>query len=158
VFQRLDTQLGMHSFPCLWSHCIRGLIFTPQFVQEHLLQSTQQKGHCNYYTYEYIHICTHNRLVMAEPLKVADDALKKITTQLECSVCLDTYTNPKLLPCFHTFCKKCLERLVVKDRDRHTLCCPNCRRTTLLPATGVSGLQTAFHIDHLFDAHKSLTT
>ena len=94
---------------------------------------------------------------MAAPLKVADDALYKITAQLECSICLDTYTNPKLLPCFHTFCKKCLERLVVKDRDGHTLCCPNCRRTTSLPPTGVSGLQTAFHIDHLFEIHAALT-
>ena len=98
-----------------------------------------------------------NRLVMAEPPKVAEEALKKITAQLECSVCLDTYTNPKLLPCFHTFCKICLERLVVKDRDGHTLCCPNCRRTTLLPLAGVSGLQTAFHINHLFEIHAALT-
>ena len=102
---------AMHAHFSLWSHCFRGLIFTLQFVQEHLLQSEEQKGHCNYYTYEYIHICIHNRLVMAEPLKVADNALKKITAQLECSICLDMYTNPKLLPCFHTFCKKCLERL-----------------------------------------------
>ena len=94
---------------------------------------------------------------MAEPPKVAEEALKKITAQLECSICLDTYTNPKLLPCFHTFCKKCLERLVVKDRDGHTLCCPNCRRTTLLPLAGVSGLQTAFHINHLFEIHAALT-
>jgi len=143
VFQRFDIQLGMLSFPCLRSHCFRDLIFTLQFVQEHLLQSIQQKSHCNYYTHEYIHICTHNRLVMAEPLKVADDALKKIKAQLECSVCLDTYTNPKSLPCFHRFCKQCLERLVVKDCDRHTLCCPNYLRTTLLPPTGVSGMQTA---------------
>jgi len=98
-----------------------------------------------------------NRLVMAEPPKVAEEALKKIKAQLECSICLDTYTNPKLLPCFHTFCKKCLERLVVKDHDGHTLCCPNCRRTTLLPPAGVSGLQTAFHIDHLFEIHAALT-
>ena len=102
-------------------------------------------------------MCTYNRLAMAEPPKVAEEALKKITAQLECSVCLDTYTNPKLLPCFHTFCKKCLGRLVVQDCDRHTLCCPNCRRTALLPPTGVSGLQTAFHIDHLFEIHAALT-
>ena len=94
---------------------------------------------------------------MAEPPKVAEEALKKITAQLECSICLDTYTNPKLLPCFHTFCKKCLERLVVQDHDGHTLCCPNCRQTTLLPPTGVSGLQTAFLINHLFEIHAALT-
>ena len=93
---------------------------------------------------------------MDEPPSVAEKALKRIMTQLECSVCLDTYTNAKLLPCFHSFCKKCLERLVVQDRNGHTLTCPNCRRTTPLPPTGVSGLQTDFHVEHLFEIRDML--
>ena len=93
---------------------------------------------------------------MAEPPSVAEEALRKITAQLECSVCLDTYTNAKLLPCFHSFCKNCLERLVVKDHNGHTLTCPNCRRTTPLPPTGVSGLQTDFHVEHLFEIGDTL--
>ena len=43
---------------------------------------------------------------MATPSGVAEKALKRITAQLECSVCLDTLTDAKLLPCFHSFCKK----------------------------------------------------
>ena len=93
---------------------------------------------------------------MAEPPRHAEEALRKITAQLECSVCLDTYTDAKLLPCFHSFCKKCLERLVVQDRDGHTLTCPICRQTTPLPPTGVSGLQTDFHVDHLFEIRDTL--
>ena len=93
---------------------------------------------------------------MAEIPSVADKALRKVTAQLECSICLETFTDAKLLPCFHTFCKKCLERLVVKDHDEHTLCCPTCRRTTLLPPTGVSALQTDFHVDHLFEIRDTL--
>jgi len=88
---------------------------------------------------------------------VAEKALKRITTQLECSVCLDTYTDAKLLPCFHSFCKKCLERLVVQDHDGHTLTCPNCRRTTPIPPAGVSGLQTDFHVEHLFEIRDMLS-
>ena len=98
-----------------------------------------------------------NRLVMAKPPEAVEEALEKIAAQLECSICLDTYTDPKLLPCFHTFCKKCLEPLTVQDHDGHTLCCPNCRKTTLLPLNGVSGLQTAFHIEHFFEIHATLT-
>ena len=93
---------------------------------------------------------------MAGRSKVVGEALRKITAQLECSVCLDTLTDAKLLPCFHSFCKKCLERLVVQDRDGHTICCPTCRRTTLLPPTGVSGLQTDFHAEHLFEIQETL--
>lgn len=44
---------------------------------------------------------------------------------LECSVCLERLdTSSKVLPCQHTFCKKCLEGIV----DRHKeLRCPECR-------------------------------
>jgi len=94
---------------------------------------------------------------MDQPPSVAEKALKRITTQLECSVCLDTYTDAKLLPCFHSFCKKCLKRLVVQDHDGHTLTCPNCRRTTPLPPAGVSGLQTDFHVEHLFEIRDMLS-
>ena len=93
---------------------------------------------------------------MAGRPKVVEEALRKITAQLECSICLDTLTDAKLLPCFHSFCKKCLKRLVVQDRNGHTLCCPTCRRTTLLPLTGVSGLQTDFHAEHLFEIRETL--
>ena len=93
---------------------------------------------------------------MAGRSKVVEEALRKITAQLECSVCLDTLTDAKLLPCFHSFCEKCLERLVVQDRDGHNLCCPTCRRTTPLPPTGVSGLQTDFHAEHLFEIRETL--
>ena len=30
---------------------------------------------------------------------------------LTCNVCLDQYTNPKTLPCLHSFCLKCIEKL-----------------------------------------------
>jgi len=93
---------------------------------------------------------------MDEPPSVAEKALKRITAQLQCSVCLDTYTDAKLLPCFHSFCKKCFERLVVQDRNEHTLTCPNCHRTTPLPPAGVSGLQTDFHVEHLFEIRDML--
>ena len=102
-------------------------------------------------------LCVPIPIAMDEPPSVAENALKRVTAQLECSVCLDTYNNAKLLPCFHSFCKKCLERLVVQDRNGPTLTCPNCRRTTPLPPAGVSGLQTDFHVEHLFEIRDMLS-
>ncbi|KAI5732901.1 hypothetical protein M8J76_005457 [Diaphorina citri] len=44
---------------------------------------------------------------------------------LECSVCLDRLdTSSKVLPCQHTFCKKCLEEIVSSHKE---LRCPECR-------------------------------
>ena len=93
---------------------------------------------------------------MAEPHSIAQELLKKLEDQLTCGVCLNSYNNPKLLQCFHVFCKDCLERLVVQDHQGLSLCCPNCRRSTLLPPDGVSGLQSAFHTNHLFEIQDAL--
>ena len=93
---------------------------------------------------------------MAEPVSVADQALKKLADQLECSICLDSFTDPKLLQCFHIFCKDCLEPLVLRDQHGLSLRCPNCRHSTLLPINSVSDLQPAFHIHHLFEIRDSL--
>ena len=83
---------------------------------------------------------------------MADKALKKVEDQLNCSICLDTYTDPKLLQCFHVYCQGCLAKLVVQDQQGHlVLTCPICRQVTPIPANGVTGLQPAFHINHLLD-------
>ena len=95
---------------------------------------------------------------MAESQAVAKQALKKLEDQLTCAICLDAFKDPKLLQCFHVYCKDCLQRLVVQDRQGQlSLSCPTCRQSTLLsPATGVSGLQAAFHIHHLFEIQDAL--
>ena len=85
--------------------------------------------------------------------KSQKQALKKLEDQLTCAICLDAFKDPKLLQCFHVYCKGCLERLVVQDQQGQvSLSCPTCRRSTLLPPPStVADLQSAFHIHHLFD-------
>ena len=90
---------------------------------------------------------------MAERI-ATKDALEKLDAQLECSICLDTFKQPKLLPCFHVFCKSpCLEKLVAKDG--HSLTCPTCRYIVPLSEKGVDGLQSDFHIDRLFEVRDA---
>ena len=87
---------------------------------------------------------------------MAEEALKKLEDQLNCSICLDTYTNPKLLQCFHVYCQQCLVPLVDRDqRGQLGLSCPICRQVTPVPNRGVAGLQSAFHIDHLLELQDS---
>ena len=95
----------------------------------------------------------HTGTKMAERVSTKD-ALKKLDAQLKCSICLDTFKQPKLLPCFHVFCKSpCLEKLVA--RDGHSLTCPTCRHIVPLSEKGVAGLQSDFHIDRLFEVRDA---
>uniref|UniRef100_A0A8C5BVM2 RING-type E3 ubiquitin transferase n=1 Tax=Gadus morhua TaxID=8049 RepID=A0A8C5BVM2_GADMO len=68
---------------------------------------------------------------------------------LVCSICLDRYHNPKVLPCLHTFCESCLQNYI--PPESLTLSCPVCRQTSILPEKGVSALQNNFFITNLME-------
>ncbi|XP_063159007.1 E3 ubiquitin-protein ligase TRIM56 [Candoia aspera] len=65
---------------------------------------------------------------------------------LTCSICLEPYCQPKILPCLHTYCQDCLRKLL--DGSKQELQCPECRERVPLPA-GVEGLKTNFLINGL---------
>ncbi|XP_075887793.1 tripartite motif-containing protein 3b isoform X2 [Nelusetta ayraudi] len=68
---------------------------------------------------------------------------------LVCSICLDHYRNPKVLPCLHTFCESCLQNYI--PPESLTLSCPVCRQTSILPEKGVAALQNNFFITNLME-------
>lgn len=68
---------------------------------------------------------------------------------LKCGICLDRYENPKVLPCLHTFCERCLESYI--PAESLTLSCPVCRQQSILPKQGVAALQTNFMISSLME-------
>ena len=83
---------------------------------------------------------------------MAEKVVERVEEQLNCSICLDTYTDPKILQCFHVFCRQCLVPLGVRDQQGQlSLTCPTCRQATPIPARGVAGLQSAFHINNLLE-------
>ncbi|XP_047449266.1 tripartite motif-containing protein 59 [Mugil cephalus] len=68
---------------------------------------------------------------------------------LTCSVCYSLFSDPRVLPCSHTFCKGCLDNLLQVSTNysiwrplRLPLKCPNCRSVVELPPVGVDGLPT----------------
>ena len=88
---------------------------------------------------------------------MAEKVLKQLEEQLNCSICLDTYTDPKLLQCFHVYCRQCLVPLVDRDQQGQLgLTCPICRQVTPVPDRGVAGLQSAFHINRFLEIKESL--
>ena len=87
---------------------------------------------------------------------MAGEAIRQLEEQLNCSICLDIYTDPKLLQCFHTYCKKCLVKLVSDQQGDLSLTCPICRQATPVPANGVTGLQSAFQTNKFLRIREDL--
>ncbi|KAL3890857.1 hypothetical protein ACJMK2_003132 [Sinanodonta woodiana] len=65
----------------------------------------------------------------------------------ECSICMDSFKNPKLISCHHSFCYKCLEDYVQVNLNNGHFKCPICRTSVQLPDKGISGFQSNFYID-----------
>ena len=78
--------------------------------------------------------------------------LNNLHEEVSCSVCMNTFTDPKQLPCLHSFCLHCLNGILRKS-DRHdVICCPECRRESRVPRSGnLNDLPTNFRINSLLD-------
>ncbi|XP_073896742.1 tripartite motif-containing protein 2 isoform X14 [Macaca fascicularis] len=93
--------------------------------------------------------CQWSRMA-SEGTNIPSPVVRQIDKQfLICSICLERYKNPKVLPCLHTFCERCLQNYI--PAHSLTLSCPVCRQTSILPEKGVAALQNNFFITNLMD-------
>ena len=78
--------------------------------------------------------------------------LHNLPEEVSCSVCMCKFTDPKLLPCLHTFCLKCLSGIQRTSGIRGTILCPECRREVRIPGSGdLNALPTNFKINRFLD-------
>ena len=78
--------------------------------------------------------------------------LQNLHEEVSCSVCMSKFTDPKILPCFHTFCLHCLNELQRTSGLRGELTCPECRRKVQVPGSGYpKELPTNFRMNSLLD-------
>ena len=78
--------------------------------------------------------------------------LDNLHDELSCSVCMCTFTDPKQLPCLHSFCLHCLNGIQRTSGVRGKITCPECRRQFEIPGSGSpSELPTNFRINSLLD-------
>ena len=91
---------------------------------------------------------------MAERNTSSTQALKKLEEQLTCPICLEQFTNPKILPCFHSFCLHCLQG-VAPELVEGNLClpCPTCRSPCPNPDKGLASLPPSFVINNLSEVY-----
>ncbi|KAL3890860.1 hypothetical protein ACJMK2_003135 [Sinanodonta woodiana] len=65
----------------------------------------------------------------------------------DCTICMDSFKNPKLISCHHSFCYKCLEDYVQVNLHNGCFNCPICRTSVQLPESGISGFENNFNND-----------
>ncbi|XP_040197612.1 E3 ubiquitin-protein ligase TRIM7-like [Rana temporaria] len=50
-----------------------------------------------------------------------------LRAELECSICLNIYTDPVILRCGHNFCQVCIDRVLNTKKGNGDYSCPECR-------------------------------
>ncbi|KAI8483523.1 hypothetical protein Bbelb_387460 [Branchiostoma belcheri] len=99
----------------------------------------------------------NRRPVRSDTERMASNILSHITEEfLVCQICLEDYDRPKILPCLHTFCQGCLEKLPAGKATKGPgrISCPTCRQTATLPKDGVRALKDNFLVTKLSDVMK----
>ncbi|XP_013402463.1 tripartite motif-containing protein 3-like [Lingula anatina] len=65
---------------------------------------------------------------------------------LTCHICLREYKDPRVLPCYHTFCLACVARHVAVRGTRGNITCPVCRQEAPVPPGGLDKLVRNFFL------------
>ena len=78
--------------------------------------------------------------------------LHNLREEVSCSVCSDIFTDPKHLPCLHSFCLHCLKQWHRTSHGRDTIRCPKCQAVSRVPESGdLKDLPTSFYLNGLID-------
>lgn len=88
-------------------------------------------------------------------LEDLQSCLRKLEEALTCSICLDTFRDPRILKCRHTFCLSCLHNLYRTSYSKF-IKCPNCKQETPVEANGVEGLEKNKELDSISKVHEKM--
>ena len=86
-----------------------------------------------------------------------------VDKELTCAICLCRYDHPKVLPCLHSYCKGCLEKLAkteTQTRPQQQLTCPQCKEVHQIPPQGIDAFKTYFTMNNLIEllrVHEATT-
>ena len=77
--------------------------------------------------------------------------LHNLREEVSCSVCSEIFTDPKHLPCLHSFCLSCLKQWY-RTSHGDTIRCPKCQAVSRVPEGGdLKDLPTSFYVNGLID-------
>ncbi|KAM4699639.1 E3 ubiquitin-protein ligase TRIM13 [Discoglossus pictus] len=87
------------------------------------------------------------------------NVMEVLEEDLTCPICCSLFDDPRVLPCSHNFCKKCLEG-IVEGNSRNMLWrpssfkCPTCRKET--PTMGVNGHQVNYLLKGIVEKYNKI--
>ena len=93
---------------------------------------------------------------MAEGIVHNVKSLEELERDITCAICQEHYSEPKVLPCLHYYCKQCILKLALRTATNQPFPCPECRKETTLPEGGVDELKTAFFVHRLKDMYSTV--
>ena len=78
--------------------------------------------------------------------------LENLNEDLPCKICYEVYKKPKQLPCLHSFCVVCLNRLAETRAVNGKIQCPLCKKEVDVPESGTfENFPSSFYINSLLD-------
>jgi len=93
---------------------------------------------------------------------MATAATDKIREQLsiivKCAICQDTFSDPRQLPCLHTYCLVCIEGLCRDNYPEDEVPCPLCTKNFTIPVGGVGSLPKNFNMVQLMEIASPMST
>ena len=82
---------------------------------------------------------------------MSSDIRSQLNSLTECSVCTETFRDPRILPCVHTYCLKCIQGFSKDKQPGDDVPCPICRKPFTLSHNGAEDLPKNFFIEQLKD-------
>jgi len=82
----------------------------------------------------------------------------RLANVTECGICIANLTDARILPCFHTFCVKCIEKWSQNKQAGENVSCPMCREEFEIPEGGTAALPKNDFVEKLLNMKKLSTT
>jgi len=79
---------------------------------------------------------------------------KELADLTECVICTEAFSDPRILPCHHTFCLNCLLDYGQDRQPGDQMNCPLCREQFIIPRGGLSETQKDFKMEKWLHVRK----
>ena len=73
---------------------------------------------------------------------------------LTCKICCRLYNDPKILPCVHTFCLICIQKLAQTSTTADAVFCPECKQSVAVSRGTITDLKQNVFINGLIEVVK----